>query len=474
MNAMKGPTRLGMTHPFNATPKLPVASAPGFLSTILVLLVLVAPAAGVARAVDRVAGTPADYLATWKLDRPARAALEAPGPWDMAKLQVCLRLLARLALAPPDALAAWADAAVPVATALPEPGDAFVRLEGRAVFAAPLALPPEQAEIANRPALDVVRVKTAAGLVDVIADAIPKAWPRWQPLDEPVTVTALAVSTAPGPRPEPPAGTSASWPADPAGLLVVARRVAWHPATPLGALGMDYGLFDTVDDGKKLVTGDTDAFYALLAAAGRGTQSAIDEAAGPPADAVTLIDPARRWFAEHRGDPVTFQGTARRATRIQVDEPRRRREIGGDHYWELFVFVPTSLIKINDRLQDTYPIVCCVRDLPEGMPTGQQINEQVRVSGFAMKRYAYPLPKVQGADEGDTTRQETPLVIGKRALWVPEPSNANATSLLGWVFLGLACLVGLVLAFGAWRFNRDARIARQRQRASLPDRVQLP
>jgi len=441
---------------------------------LVALLVLVASAVGIADAADRPAGTPADYLSTWNLDRPARAVLEEAGPWDTAKLQVCLRLLTRLALAPPEAFAAWVDAAVPVVGALPQPGDALVRLEGRAVFAAPLTLPPEQAEIANRPALDVVRVKTAAGLVDVIADSIPKAWPRWRPLDEPVTLTGLAISTASGPQPEPPAGTSASWPADPAGLLVAARRVAWHPATPLGAVGMDYGLFDTVEDGKKLVAGDTDAFYALLAAAGRSTQSALQEAAGPPADAIALIDPARRWFVEHRGDPVTVQGTARRATRIQVDEPRRRREIGGDHYWELFVFVPTSLIKVNDRLQDTYPIVCCVRDLPEGMPTGQQINEQVRVSGFAMKRYAYPLPKAQGGDEGDTARQETPLVIGKRAVWVPEPSNADATSLLGWVFLALAGLVGLVLAFGAWRFNRDARRARQRQRASLPDRVQLP
>ncbi len=471
---MKETARLGMTHPLGAARKHPIASAPGFPSTIVILLVLLAPAAGVTRAADRPVSPPANYLATWKLDRPARAALEAPGPWTVEKLQICLRLLARLGLAPPDAFAAWSEAATPVADTLPEPGDAFVRLEGRAVFAAPLMLPPEQAEIANRPALDVVRVKTAAGLVDVIADAIPQAWPRWKPLDEPVTVTGLAISTAPGPRPEPTDGASTAWPADPAGLLVAARRVAWHPATPLGTLGMDYGLFDTVDDGKKLVAGDTDAFYALLAAAGRGTQVALEEAAGPPADAIALIDPARRWFAEHRGDPVTFQGTARRATRIQIDEPRRRREIGGDHYWELFVFVPTSLIKVNDRLQDTYPIVCCVRDLPKGMPTGQQINEQVRVSGFAMKRYAYPLPKVQGTVEVDASRQETPLVIGKRALWVPEPSNAAATSLLGWVFLALAGLVGLVLAFGAWRFNRDARFARERQRASLPDRVQLP
>jgi hypothetical protein len=137
------------------------------------------------------------------------------------------------------------------------------------------------------------------------------------------------------------------------------------------------------------------------------------------------------------------------------------------------VFVPTSLIKINDRVQDTYPIVCCVRDLPAGMPTGQSINEPVKVSGFAMKRYAYPLPKVQGQDDA-ASRQETPLVIGKQALWVPEPSATEATSILGWVFLGLAGAVALVLAFGAWRFNRDARLQRQRQRAALPDKLELP
>jgi hypothetical protein len=31
-----------------------------------------------------------------------------------------------------------------------------------------------------------------------------------------------------------------------------------------------------------------------------------------------------------------------------------------------------------------------------------------------------------------------------------------------------------VLAFGAWRFNRDARLQRQRQRAALPDKLELP
>jgi hypothetical protein len=402
--------------------------------------------------------------------------LEEPSAWNDAKLQVALRLLARLGLAPADAFAAWCDAA----TAWPAaPGaaldDGFVRLEGRVVFVAPLALPEGQAEIAGRKAIDIVRLKTGSGeIVDVIAEAVPAAWPRWRAIDEPASVVGLPLTTGSGPSPGPPAATAEPWPAEPHALLLAARRVAWHPATPLGRLGMDYGLFDSVADGQKLVPGDTDAFYAMLAAVGRGTQAGIEQAAGPVADTLPMIDPKQRWFQEHRGDPVTVEGTARRATRIEIDDPRRRRELGTDHYWELFIFVPTSLIKINDRLQETYPLVCCVRKLPAGMPTGQTINERVRVSGFALKRYGYPLPRVKGQEAAEPQRQETPLIIGRQAIWVPEPSQANATSLLGWAFMLLAGLIGLVLAFGAWRFNRDARRQRRRLRDALPDKIELP
>jgi hypothetical protein len=137
--------------------------------------------------------------------------------------------------------------------------------------------------------------------------------------------------------------------------------------------------------------------------------------------------------------------------------------------------VETSLIKINEHLQESYPIVCCVRTLPDGMPTGQSITERVRVSGFAMKRYGYPLPKLRGADgkQGEE-RRETPLLIGKQAVWLPAPSPASAASLLGWVFTGLAGIIGLLLAVGVWSFSRAARRKKRLDRETLPDRLQLP
>jgi hypothetical protein len=212
---------------------------------------------------------------------------------------------------------------------------------------------------------------------------------------------------------------------------------------------------------------------------GRATVAGIASAAGQPGDIVPLINPGSGWFAQHRGEPVTVAGVARRATRIEIDDPLRQRQLGTDHYWELFVFVPTPLIKVHGKLQEDYPVVCCVRTLPEGMPTGQQIGERVQVSGFAFKRYGYPLPDVkisssQGSEEQKGQRQETALLIGREATWLPAPSPTSEVNTLGWVFLSIASVIGLALALAAWSFARDSRRRDRQVRRELPDRIELP
>jgi len=413
-----------------------------------------------------------DYLATWKIDRGARAGLEEPGEWSAAKQDVALRVLARLARVPANLAARWQSDAVPLGSlaAGQRVQDQLVRIEGRAKLVTELPLPPEQAELAGRQRLDVVRIVADDGLaVDILADRVPRAWPRGQSIDEPAAAVGLSLAEAGGP------GS-----ADPAAAVVIAAAgVSWFPPTPLGKLGMDYGLFDSVADGQKLVAGDTEAFYGLLAAARRATQADLAAAAGPAGDLVPLIDPAQRWFEKHRGEPFTVQGVARRATRIAIDDPLRRQQLGTDHYWELYVFVRTPLIKINDRLQEDFPVVCCVLSLPAGMPTGDAIGERVRVSGFALKRYGYPLPDVrisssQGDQEQKGQRQETALLIGRQAEWLPAPSPTREIDTLGWVFLSIATAVGLGLAAAAWAFARDSRRGERQARESLPDRIELP
>jgi hypothetical protein len=442
-------------------------------------LLIVATAANVATAAEP---SPADslpsYLAAWELDHGRRAALSEPGGWSGAKQSLVLRLMARLARVPADRMAGWQAAATDVSSAVPgAASDVPVRIEGRAVFVAPQRLSAEEAALAGRDHLDVVRLVTATGtLADVIVESAPAAWPRWTGIDEKTSVVGLPLTTGPGPVP---AEGERSWPSEPPAVVVLGMRLSWYPTTFLGTLGMDYAAFDTVADGKPLVAGDTEAFYALLAAAGRTTPEAIAAAAGGITDVLPLIDPAEKWFAGHRGDAVTLEGTVRRATRIAIDDDARRRQVGRDHYWELYVFVPTPLIRVDDQVQDDFPIVCCVRSLPAGMPTGDRIAERVRVSGFALKRYAYPLQAVrinssQGDEERRATRRETPLVIGSEAIWLPGPSSRRVSSDLGWVLAALAAAVGLLLGAAVWAARRSAGRAAHEARERLPDRIDLP
>jgi len=417
----------------------------------------------------------ADYLATWKIDRGSRAVLEEPSAWNPAKQEIAVKVLARLSRLPAPLASRWNADAIDLRSldATRRVQDLMVKVDGRATVVATVPLTEEESELAGRRQLEVVRIVSDDGLaVDVLADHVPKAWPRDARIDEPASVIGLPLSEGPGPAGE---GQSATAPT----VLLAAPSVSWFPPTPLGALGMDYGLFDSVRDGQKLVASDAEAFYAVLAAMGRATTAGIASAAEPSGDIIPLINPASGWFAQHRGDPVTVAGVARRATRIEIDDPLRRRQLGTDHYWELFVFVPTPLIKVHGKLQEDYPVVCCVRTLPEGMPTGQQIGERVQVSGFAFKRYGYPLPDLkistsQGSEDQKGQRQETALLIGREAVWLPAPSPTREVNTLGWVFLSIASVIGIALALAAWSFARDSRRRDRQARRELPDRIELP
>lgn len=451
------------------------------VATPLVALVLAALTAGNLAAAAppplRPGESLAESLALWKLAAAERGELAAAGGWSDAKQAIVLRLLARLKMAPEPLALRWRADAADVSAALPTAGgDSLVKVSGRAVFVAPQSLSPEQAVVAGSDHLDVVRIVTAAGAnVDVIVEAAPRAWPRWRAIDEQAAVVGLPLAAGAGPSPQAAEGT---WPAEPVSLVLLGSRLSWYPPTLLGGLGMDYATFDTVVDGQPLVAGDTEAFYGLLAAAGRATPEAV-AAAGPSPDIVTLIDPKQQWFATHRGDVVTVEGTARKVTRISIDDPTRRRQVGADHYWELYVFVPTPLIQVDKKLQDDFPVVCCVRSLPEGMPTGDRVGERVRVTGFGLKRYGYQLPAMkitssQGDSEQKARRRETPLVIAPDLAWTPAPSPQRTVTTLGSIFLSIAAAIGVGLALAAWSFARDARRTARKARAELPDHIELP
>jgi hypothetical protein len=419
------------------------------------------------------------FLTMKEIAAADRESLAASGAWSDDKERMLVRVLARLA-APERLAARWRGEAGPVAPrgeATPL-GDRFVHVRGRATFVAPRDLPADLAELAGRPRYDVVRmVDERAAVVDVAVPRAPASWPRWQAIDEPAEAIGLPLTAGAGP--EPTRADEPAWPASAHDLLIAATSVSWLPPTPLGRLGVDYGLFDGIVDDRRLEPGDTAAFWAVIAAAARSSPAEISRAAGGPTDIVALIDPARKWFAAHRGEPLVIEGVARRATRIAIDDPLRRAALGVDHYWEIEVFADTPTIKVNDRIQDRYPIVCCVVRLPAGMPAGDSMSERVRVPGFGFKRYSYPLKDVTvSSSQGDRRIQgeriSTALVIAPTVEWQRPPSPAGVSNTLFAVFAGIVGLVAAALAASAWTSRGAAREAERRRRESLPERLELP
>lgn len=446
----------------------------------LVVAVMMAAAGGgpVLSADERPAGDLASFLTLREIDRPRRAAIESASEWSPEAEATLVKILQRLD-APANLVAGWRAAAAPVPAA-GEPvaiADALVTVRGRATFVAPQKLSAELAERLGKASYDVVRIADDRGLsVDVLTPAAPSAWARWQPIDEPAGAVGLPLSLVIAPRPTG-GPADASFPEARPGLVVAATGISWYPATPLGKTGFDYGLFDSVADGQKLVRGDTAAFYAALAAVGRTKPEAIAAATGGPTDFLPLIDPGRKWFPKHRGDPVVIQGTALRATRVAIDDAFRRQEVGSDHYWELYVFVETPLLDIDGRMQNTFPIVCCVRELSPGMPSGDRINEPVRVPAFAFKRYAYTFEApVEQGDRlvSETERQQTTLVIGPQAIWTPPASDAASRQMALYVGIAVVATLAALFGLGLLSSNRSLNRAIKQARAELPDRVDIP
>ena len=410
------------------------------------------------------------YLESFALDSQARELLERPGGWDEARQGLALRVLARLSLAPPEFVAEWRRSSLTEDAVAATPVDRLVHVVGRATFVAPVQLPVAQVEVTGRQSVDLVRIVSASGTIfDVLADAVPQAWPRWHPIDEPASFDGLPLASGSGPVPSPQAADGVAWPTAQASRLLAATRVAWHPPGLPGAAGMDMGLLDSVLDGQKLTAGDADAFYALLAASGKVGQGEIAAAAGPPGPIIPLIDPEAKWFPSHRGEPFSIEGIALRATRIEIDDPLRRLQTGIDHYWELFVFVATPLISVGGKAQDRYPVVCCLRSLPDGMPRGPSISEPVRVAGFALKSYAYPLRGPDGTD----VRREAPLLVGGDVTARGAAPRQGAGP-LDWGLTGLAAVVAAGVVAAAWMGIRESRRNAAKRRSELPSRWEPP
>jgi hypothetical protein len=453
---------------------------------------------------------PREYLQIFGIDERALAVLDDGRPLDEAQRDQVLSILFRLRQYPLAALEHFAKTPTALATIAEHPADArghLFKLVGRVTHVVREELNDEQRQRFQVEAVFRCTLVTATGQrAVVLVLAVPSAWKLDQPIDEPASALAMFLKALP-PQPSAPDDKAAEAAEDATGepggakadakppgaaealLLFAAPRVAWHPDTPLGRLGMDLGLFDQVRDRTGL--DERECFYQLLAAAGRADPAALarearaqlasrSEAWRREADDRNL-DPARRNAARRalerakdgasdvaplfnepaaqRGALVTLRGAALRAIEVRVEDPDIVSRFDIHRYYEVEILTADS---------QNNPIVCCVLELPEGFPLGDDIHVGVRVTGFFLKSWAYGL----GPDAGDPGRRQlAPLIVAPTLSWIPEPAKGGQS-------LTLAVLLALSLAVAVavlWYLRRgDRRALADAQAARLwPERISL-
>ena len=245
---------------------------------------------------------------------------------------------------------------------------------------------------------------------------------------------------------------SSSDPALPAPVFVAAR-LAWWPQNMLGDLEVDAAALAAVENNRPLTAGERDAFYQTLAAVGRAEPGELRRAAeselersGSRAPAMTpLFNQANR----QKGRLLVVEGTVRSAVEVPLDDPAAAARFGFQRYYQLALF-PYAQADASDAGSQGNPLVVCVRELPPGLPLGDDpaYAEPIRVAGFYFKKWAYPLPE----RDGKAVWQLAPLLIGDRPTRLaPAPSVGGATS------ASAAALAALALAAAVWAIARIPR-----------------
>lgn len=157
-----------------------------------------------------------------------------------------------------------------------------------------------------------------------------------------------------------------------------------------------------------------------------------------------------------QGRPMTFEGTARQAVRVLVEDPALRERLGADHYYHVALFADLGRrAKLDDGtvVSDTL-VIAHVRELPPGMPEGEGISERVRLSGIFFKLYPHLSQKAEDEESGE--RHLAPLLIGQGVTWIAreQRSHYQLAVIITSLFLLLLGGVGL---WSWWTRRADAR-----------------
>ena len=384
------------------------------------------------------------------IDDAEWAQLRNEPKWGEGQQETVQRILFRMAGLPADDLHREAKTSLDSKQLMTDPksleGDVF-RLRGQIRSIAVLR---PSAEIARRflvkqyYRVDMVVDEGRVPIV-VFARTVPRAWRRGGTIEQPGGAWGVFL-TLRGDDPE-----------HLTPLFAAARLASYADDRLLGTLGMDLGLFDDVIDRRPIRPEERECFYQLLNAVGQAKPGQLLEAARSElrgqGKSQCSVEPLFNDPARQRGKLVVLSGHIRRALRVRVDDPDIRRRFDVDHYYELYLYTDDS---------QGNPLVFCVRELPEGMPTGEgpDYSETVTVAGFFLKSWAYPSELTVADETGQASEppslQLAPLLIGREPIWTG-PEEVTSSPIWGAVGGGAFVLLLLGVWLWLWRRSRDDR-----------------
>jgi hypothetical protein len=421
-----------------------------------------------------------------------------------------VELLRRLRSFDAASLADWTHDGLHFFEVVRQPDDyrgQLVRLQGRVTEVTRHNLSPDDAQRLEMPEYYECKIvltdESAASTL--LATRVPKAWLSANIIDEPASASALYLKRF---------GKDETSPA-----VWLTKEVGWHPGNSLspdnktfgpsiaelfgkngdprfgisllGNLGVDVGLLDDVQSRGRIRAEEREAFYQIMQAVGNFNPTIYADIAQATLAAVRKDwdkklaaekDPKRRALAKAASDRakegrysvaplfnepenqigrlIVVDGRARRAVRVEVGEKPGggqsdvARRFGIDHYYELEVFTDDS---------QNYPLVFCVRSLPENFPREGVFDVPVRVAGFFFKDWLYRTRHAEddnAVDGGQGTAgraQYAPLLIGPEPAVLASPERAirGAGQLIGGVLFMIA--VASILGVAWWLARSDRR-----------------
>ena len=417
-----------------------------------------------------------EMLELYSIDASQIRQLEDGRPLVVDEDETLFKILYRLPSFGLDKIEAWCQRGADWTKLAEQPAAnrlGVFQVQGRAVGLQRLDLPAEMAARLEYSSYFRVRLQLAGVPYPVLVccRAVPRAWETANSLNEPASCCGLFLKT----------GGDAEGQRE---LVFAAERIAWLPDQPepglgispdavyLATLGLDAGLFDGVrtTNRKAITSEDRECFYQLLAALGRADPADVFGRA----PAVTDLTPLLTQPEGQQGRLGSLLGTAMRVQKIAIDEPDVRQRFGIEHYYQIDVFVSLENTEIRFEqkggskeapvFRNAYPVTCCVRELPAGLPARDDIAVPVRFAGVYFKLWAYKSEYVSAFD--DRQRQVSPLFIATTPR-VVKLDNSDS-QLLGWIS-GIV-FVALILAAGFYTWfpwRADKRVQEQLLRPRL-------